>query len=170
MRVFIAMGSNIAPRADYLSRARDAMRRLSADGEVQCAPIFSSAPVDCPPEAGEFLNTAVSIQWEGGSLMDLLDELQAIEREFGRNREVALPPNSPRTIDLDILFTEPACVESTPRLQLPHPRLHLRRFVLEPLAALAPDSHPLASPASTKDLLESLDSSEPPLSVTAPQW
>jgi len=171
MRVFIAMGSNIAPRAEHLSRARDAMQRLASGGApLLCAPLFSSAPVDCPPEAGEFLNTVVALEWEGASLTELLDQLQAIERELGRDRSVVLPANSPRTIDLDLLFTEPASNVCTSRLQVPHPRLHLRRFVLAPLAAIAPDSHPLGSLGSTKELLESLDSSEPPLSVDAPQW
>lgn len=171
MRVFIAMGSNIAPRADYLVKARDAMQALANPGShIDCAPLFSSAPVDCPPEAGEFLNTVVALDWPGENLESLLDELQAIERELGRDRSIHLPPNSPRTIDLDLLFTEPASSISTDRLELPHPRLHLRRFVLEPLTALAPDSTPFGTQVRAGELLDSLDSSEAPLSVTHATW
>ena len=85
-----------------------------------------------------FLNAAVVVETDL-SPEDLLRFLLRVERQFGRIRT---EPNSPRTIDLDLLLAE-GCVLSTPELVLPHPRMHERAFVLVPLAEVAPDAiHP----------------------------
>ena len=81
-----------------------------------------------------FLNAVVLLDTALEPL-ELLCETQSIENAFGRVRSV---PNAPRTLDIDILFVGDL-VLNTPELTLPHPRAHLRRFVLEPLAELLPD-------------------------------
>ena len=83
--------------------------------------------------------------------MQLLTRIGRIERELGRVRTL---PNGPRTIDIDILFYGAAVVETT-RLQIPHPRIAERRFVLAPLAELAPDLRHPVTQRSVRQMLES---------------
>ena len=170
MRVYIAMGSNIAPRLEYLKKAKHALSELAANaGSLISAPLYRTTPVDCPPEAGEFINTVVSFEWDGDFPVDLLDALQAIERSLGRDRSTDTTPNAPRTIDLDILFTDAGSF-AHPRLTLPHPRLQERRFVLKPLADIAGDVTIQTHNATVNELLASLDSDEPELSMMTRHW
>lgn len=136
-RVFIALGSNLGDRAANLSRAIDAMKAAGVR-VVAVAPAIETAPVDAPPGSADFLNTVVEARSSFAPL-ELLRTLHEIESKLGRVREVR---NGPRTIDLDLLLYGDRAIDS-PELVLPHPRLHERRFVLEPLAAIAPDvRHP----------------------------
>lgn len=170
MRVFVAMGSNIDPRLEYLKQAKCALAELAANGStLVSAPLYRTSPVDCPPQSGEFINTAVGFEWDGCDPLMLLDKLQAIERSLGRNRSMNDTPNAPRTIDLDMLFTDAGAL-AHPRLTLPHPRLHLRRFVLEPLAAIAGDVQIHPANVTANELLASLDSDQPALSMMARHW
>jgi 2-amino-4-hydroxy-6-hydroxymethyldihydropteridine diphosphokinase len=147
----IALGSNSGDRFANLHAALDALRAF--DPALQCSPFYETAPVDCPAGSGAFLNAVAILQWNG-TPPDLLDALRGIESSLGRplDRE----RNAPRTIDLDILYAGD-CVLDTAALILPHPRLHLRRFVLQPLADLRPDLVLPGFPQSVAELLAGID-------------
>ena len=138
-RVFIGVGSN---EGDRLANISKAMRTL-AEGPgvrlVQMAPILETEPIGGPPQ-GPYLNTVVELE-TSVEPQALLSALQAIERQLGR--APARQRWAPRPIDLDLLLYGDRVVEE-PTLTIPHPRMHERRFVLEPLVQLAPDTvHPL---------------------------
>lgn len=129
----VALGSNSGDREANL---RAAMARLrSLDPRVTASRVYETAPVDCPDGSGAFLNAAAILNWDG-SPHALLDALRSVEAALGR--PALRDRNAPRTIDLDILFAG-TLVCADERLELPHPRLHLRRFVLAPLCDLRPD-------------------------------
>ena len=135
--VYLSLGSNLGDREGHLRRARE---RLSASGLrlLRESSLYETEPRDFPDQPW-FLNQVIEADT---SLFprQLLSALQRIERELGRRRGVS---KGPRTIDLDILLFGEAVV-TAPELEIPHPRLAERRFVLEPLAELAPDlRHPL---------------------------
>ena len=136
---YIALGSNLGDRFSTLSAA---VRRLRAEPGLRLiatSEFYETAPVNCPPGSGEFLNAVVAVETER-SPEDLLQLLLCIERQFGRIRS---EPNSPRTLDLDILLYDDRVINS-PELTIPHPRMHERAFVLRPLADIAPDwRHPV---------------------------
>lgn len=130
--VLLALGSNLGDRAEYLNRA------LVSLNLVRVSSFHETAPVGYLDQ-GFFLNAAALVSTHLAPV-EFLHELQGIEHALGRQRHIA---NGPRTIDLDILFWGQTIVE-TPGLTIPHPRLHLRRFVLAPLAEIAPDfTHPV---------------------------
>lgn len=133
MRIGVALGSNLGDAARELRSAVAFLETI--DPGLRVSSIYSSAPVDCPPGSGDFLNAVAELEWEG-DLSGLLDRFQAHEKAAGRpeTREV----NAPRPIDLDLLYADQT-VCRTPRLILPHPRLQDRLFVLMPLAEIAPD-------------------------------
>lgn len=138
-RVFIGIGSNTGDRLQHIS---DAVRTLGAvDGVrvVQMALIAETEPVGGPPQ-GPYLNTVAEIE-TALSPRQLLTVLQDIERRLGRQRTAQRW--APRPIDLDILLYDDR-VSQEADLIIPHPRMHERRFVLEPLAQLAPNLvHPV---------------------------
>ena len=113
--------------------------------------LWQSTPVDCPPGSPMFVNAAVAFEPFADEMPEsLLAILQAVEKEFGRRPKKVL--NEPRPLDLDLIAfgTE---VRTTPQLTLPHPRAHLRRFVLEPVNEIAPD---LVLPGQTKPVRQLL--------------
>jgi 2-amino-4-hydroxy-6-hydroxymethyldihydropteridine diphosphokinase len=134
--VFIGLGSNLGDREATLERA---LARLEARGfhvTAQSA-LYLTEPVDAPPQAW-FLN-AVARGETRLSPEALLQVCLTVEAELGRLR---LARNEPRTLDLDLLLHGDR-VSDSPALVLPHPRLHLRRFVLVPLVEIAPEArHP----------------------------
>jgi 2-amino-4-hydroxy-6-hydroxymethyldihydropteridine diphosphokinase len=132
----VALGSNLG---DSRAIIRDALKRLQslACHAFRQSSLWQSTPVDCPPGSPPFINAVVAFESVIGETPEsLLAKLQALEREFGRQAKTA--HNEPRTLDLDLIAFG-AEVRSTPQLTLPHPRAHLRRFVLEPLNEIAPD-------------------------------
>lgn len=132
MRIGIGMGSNVGDRARELALARGWIRGLDAGARFSSE--YETAPVECPDGSPPFRNQVGEIHWSG-SLEALLQWMQEYERSRGR-RSVRRK-NEPRTLDLDILFAGRNWVQS-PRLDLPHPRMGERRFVMEPLAELCP--------------------------------
>ena len=147
---FIALGGNLGdPRATV----REAMERLAAfsSAPLLCSSLWRSTPVDCPPGSPDFINAVVALTpLPHFTPESLLAELQAIEREFGRRPKLVL--NEARPLDLDLIAWGNE-VRNTPTLTLPHPRAHLRRFVLQPLSELAPD---LVLPGQTQTVAELL--------------
>jgi 2-amino-4-hydroxy-6-hydroxymethyldihydropteridine diphosphokinase len=133
MNAGIALGSNLGDRGGEIRRAFAFLR--SFDPSARLSRIHESTPVDCPPGSGLFLNAVVVLETDLPAL-DLLDQFQAYELQ--RGRAVVRSVNAPRPIDLDLLFYGSEALDS-PRLTLPHPRLHERLFVLLPLVEVAPD-------------------------------
>ena len=138
-RVFLGLGSNQGERLAHLSRALRALSAVPGARVRQFAPIYETEPVGGPPQP-LFLNTAVELETALAPLV-LLEAIKRLERELGR---VATAEHwGPRIIDIDILLYDQMIMD-TPQLTIPHPRMHLRRFVLEPLAQLAPHlRHPV---------------------------
>ena len=136
MRCGIALGSNIENR---LANLREGCKRASSLHEagppIQVSSIYETSPVDCEPGTTPYLNAVMEINFSEPPVA-LLDQLLRIEREMGRpsNR----PRSSPRTIDLDVLYVG-NLVLNNPEIIIPHPRLSQRRFVLTPLAEIAPE-------------------------------
>jgi 2-amino-4-hydroxy-6-hydroxymethyldihydropteridine diphosphokinase len=130
--VYLALGSNLGDREAHLSTA---LERLDA-ADVRIArrsSVYETEPRDFLDQPW-FLNMVVESQTELFP-MQLLSRIQAIELELGRQRRT---PKGPRTIDIDILLYGNAVIH-TSKLEVPHPRMVQRRFVLEPLAEIAPD-------------------------------
>lgn len=128
LRAYVGIGANLAdPRAAVLQ----AIERLRPLGLVAASSLYRSAPVDA--QGPDFINAVAAIDTPLAPLA-LLDALQAIEADFGRERPYR---NAPRTLDLDILLYGDAQVCSA-SLCIPHPRMALRAFVLIPLHEIAP--------------------------------
>ena len=133
MRVGIALGSNLGRCTEELALARTWLRSL--DPGARFSGVYETEAVDCPPNSPGFLNQTAEIFWRG-SLAGLLDLCQAYERS--RGRKSVRSRNQPRALDLDLLYADGKQTR-TVRLQLPHPRLGMRRFVMEPLAEICPE-------------------------------
>jgi 2-amino-4-hydroxy-6-hydroxymethyldihydropteridine diphosphokinase len=132
MRAFVGLGSNLGDREATLARAIDELRRLPHTEVRAVSKLRDTAPVGYLDQP-RFLNGAVELD-TGLGARELLGELLRIERELGRDR-AASAPQGPRTVDLDLLLYGDEQIDE-PGLQVPHPRLHERRFVLEPLSDL----------------------------------
>ena len=132
----IALGSNLpSPWGDRAANLREAVTRIGTLGRVRAVSSFySTAPVGFTDQP-DFLNAALLLETELEPV-ELLRALLAIEQAMGRNRATAVA-KGPRIIDLDLLLLDDV-VLATPALTLPHPAMGERRFVLEPLAEIAP--------------------------------
>lgn len=133
--IYLGLGSNIGDREKMLQSAVD---RLAAPDLIvkRVSSVYETEPVYLK-EQRHFLNAVVEAETELFPMM-LLTRIQKIELALGRRRTG--PPNGPRTIDIDILFYGSSTV-TTRKLEIPHPRLHERRFVMAPMEELAPDFH-----------------------------
>ncbi|WP_099158873.1 2-amino-4-hydroxy-6-hydroxymethyldihydropteridine diphosphokinase [Virgibacillus ndiopensis] len=131
--VYVALGSNIEPREEHLSRAIDMLQEHAEIAVVKKSSIYETAPVGYTDQA-DFLNMVVQLD-TSSSAIELLTICQTIERNLGRKREIRF---GPRTIDLDILIYNQEN-SKTERLTVPHPRMHERAFVLIPLAEIEPN-------------------------------
>ena len=133
---YLSLGSN---RGDRRANLRNAIGKLLNLGDlIAVSSFYETEPVDFVDQPC-FLNCAVALQTIL-SAEDLLQETAAIEREMGRQRGI---PKGPRTIDIDILLFGKAVLK-TAKLTIPHPAMHERRFVLVPLAEIAPRlEHPV---------------------------
>lgn len=148
---YLALGSNIGDREANL---RTAVNLIESDEIriVRRSSLYETAPQELLDQPW-FLNAAVEIETSLFPLQ-LLARLRGIEREMGRRR---VTPKGPRNIDIDILFYGRTVI-ATAELEVPHPRIAQRRFVLEPLAEIAPD---FRHPVSGKTASEMLDALEP---------
>jgi len=138
----IGLGANLPSQVGGPAETvRAAAAELAALGEgLQLSSLYRTRPVGYVDQP-EFVNAAAVLK-TALEPVALLEQLLAIERRFGREREKSMP-NGPRTLDLDLLLVE-GLVLATGQLELPHPRLHLRRFALMPLAEIAPElMHPV---------------------------
>ncbi len=128
-RAFVALGSNLGDRWDYL---REGLAQLP--DVVTFSPVYETAPVGGPPGQANYLNLVAELR-TAATPRDLLGAAQRAEVAAGRKREARW---GPRTLDVDILLVGELVVEE-PDLQVPHPRMWERGFVLVPLADLAPE-------------------------------
>lgn len=150
MRTAVALGSNIGDRLENLREARRQIIELaSVRPPVVSAGIYETEPVDCEPGASKFLNTVIEFDFEGDPVQ-LLEQLVRIEQSLGRKRDH--PKNVSRRIDIDLLYCGDRQIDNE-QLQLPHPRMDLRKFVLQPLADFHPD---LVLPGRTTTVRELL--------------
>ncbi|MBK1791119.1 2-amino-4-hydroxy-6-hydroxymethyldihydropteridine diphosphokinase [Persicirhabdus sediminis] len=166
-RVGIALGSNLGSRIGNLREARKRLWALS-DNAASClqAPVYQSAPVGCPDDSPDFFNTVVEISF-AGSPEELLRLTQAIEFQLGRQQSEVR--NAPRVIDVDILYFGDEIVRSD-ELELPHPRMTDRLFVLQPLAEICPQLILPRDQVTILEHLEHLDSGEEPLGLVQTNW
>lgn len=138
MRAAIGLGANLGDRGAALQGALDALASAEGVRVAAVSSLYETAPIGGPDGQGRYLNAAALLETTLAPHA-LLDLLQRVEADFHRERVVRW---GPRTLDLDILFYGDAVIEDA-RLTVPHPRAHGRRFVLAPLADVAPDlEHP----------------------------
>ncbi len=144
----IALGSNVGDRRGALEFALNRLRPLLED--LRASAFIETAPQPpANPRDASFLN-AVAVGRSAASARDLLQALLGIEREYGRSRPYA---GAPRTLDLDLILMGNAVIDE-PGLQVPHPRFRERRFVLEPLAEIAPELVDPVTGLTIRELLE----------------
>src|SRR5260370_2116550 len=145
--VYLSLGSNVGDREENLRAAIAALGEASV--RVTCVSSFyETEPVDFLEQAW-FLNCAVEGETEGPAL-ELMRALRGIELRMGSKKLVA---KGPRLIDMDILLYGSETID-TPELQVPHPRMHLRRFVLVPLVEIAAEALHPSLKKTVKQLLE----------------
>ena len=155
--IFIALGSNLGDSRSLVLSAMDRLQGMS-DQPLRRSSLWNTTPVDCPPGSPPFINAVIGLAARPGDTPEgWLDRLQLLERELGRQPKKVL--NEARPLDLD-LISFGSVVLKTERLILPHPRAHLRRFVLAPLAEIAPDLVLPGQSLTVRKLLAALDSAE----------
>ena len=136
MRTAVALGSNIGDRLENLRAARKGIFDLpNIKAPILSSAVYQTEPIGCEPGAGKFLNAVVEFEYDR-DLARLLEQLIEIEESLGRKRNH--PQNVSRIIDVDLLYCGQQRINDG-RLKLPHPRLHLREFVLRPLADIRPE-------------------------------
>jgi 2-amino-4-hydroxy-6-hydroxymethyldihydropteridine diphosphokinase len=153
----VALGSNLGDSGKIVS---DAMRRLQvfSDEPLLKSSLWQTSPVNCPPDSPKFVNAVIGLVPKKNETPEsLLKKLKDLEKEFGRvPKKIS---NEPRPLDLDLIaFVNET--RHTAELTLPHPRAHLRRFVLQPLKEIAPDLVPAGQGKTVSELLTGLESDE----------
>ncbi len=154
---FVALGSNLGSPADII---RDALAQLQllTDKSLLKSSLWQSTPVDCPPGSPPFINAVVGLEPSASETpAKLLRQLRALEEQFGR--QPGKMRNEPRLLDLDLIAYGSRTMNSA-ELVLPHPRAHLRRFVLQPLSEIAPDFILPGQTKTVRELLRDLKTGE----------
>ena len=147
----VALGSNLDDSLGIVAKAMDLLERLSQQ-PLRRSSFWRTTPVNCPLGSPSFVNAVVGLVSKVDETPEtLMQKLQALEKEFGRPAKKAM--NEPRPLDLDLIAFGRE-TRATPTLMLPHPRAHRRRFVLEPLAEIAPD---LVLPGQIQNVSEQLE-------------
>jgi 2-amino-4-hydroxy-6-hydroxymethyldihydropteridine diphosphokinase len=163
-RVFLSVGSNLGDRLDCLRRAVEQLRAMQDLRFLDASPLYRTEPWERQPggsedDSGWFFNCAVLIETELAPA-ELLTRLQAVEAALGRRRLPGTPEAQryePRPLDIDILLYDDRVISGPEHLQIPHLLMHERRFVLRPLADLAPDlEHPVLY-QTIRELLDVLE-------------
>ncbi len=153
--VFVALGSNLGNSTENVRKAMDRLEEFSTTRLLRSS-LWQSTPVDCPPGSPTFINAVIGLTVTE-SAEELLERLQWMEKEFGREEKKVL--NEARPLDLDLIaFGEEE--RATERLTLPHPRAHSRKFVLEPLAEIAPELVLPGQKKTVRELLATLRTDE----------
>jgi 2-amino-4-hydroxy-6-hydroxymethyldihydropteridine diphosphokinase len=133
---FVALGSNLGDSRQVISDTLVRLQRFS-NRPILKSSLWQTSPVDCPPGSAPFVNAIVALlPFCDESPESLLKKIRALEKKSGRQAKKVL--NEPRVLDLDLIAFGGE-TRHTPELVLPHPRAHLRRFVLQPLSEIAPD-------------------------------
>ena len=162
-RVFLSVGSNLGDRLACLRRAVAQLQAMADLRFLDASPLYRTEPWERPPgvsdDTGWFFNCAVAIETELAPA-ELLARLQGLEEALGRERRGGTPEAQryePRPLDIDILLYDDRVISGPENLQIPHLLMHERRFVLRPLADLAPDlEHPVLY-QSIRELLDVLE-------------
>ncbi len=148
--VVVAFGSNLGDSREIIFNAMERIQSFS-DQPILRSSLWGTTPVDCPPGSPKFLNAVIGLVPQKNETPEsLLKKLQDLEKVFGRVPKIVL--NEPRPLDLDLIAFGNE-IRNAPELILPHPRAHLRRFVLQPLSEIAPE---LILPGQTKTAAELL--------------
>jgi 2-amino-4-hydroxy-6-hydroxymethyldihydropteridine diphosphokinase len=166
VKVGLALGSNLGDRLQHLQQAKRYLLSLSPEQWHRAAPLYETEPIGCPPNSPKFLNTVIEIEFTGAP-KTLLKKVQAYENAHGRDRN--LPPNTARSIDIDILyFGEKEVLEKD--LIVPHPRLAQRRFVLLPLSTIRPEMIVKGTGKTVTLLLRELPAGEGEVRFVQQEW
>jgi 2-amino-4-hydroxy-6-hydroxymethyldihydropteridine diphosphokinase len=166
-RCGLSLGSNMGDRLACLRLAAEAVRLLADPAQpVLMSAVYETAPVGCAPGTASFYNAVMEISYAGDP-ESLLQRLRAVETAMGRPAERA--KNDPRPIDLDLLYADDL-VRGSAFLELPHPRLAERRFVLQPLAEIRPDLRLPGHDQPVRALLAALPGASHDLRLVTPDW
>ena len=162
---YIDLGANLGKRRRTFEQAIGTLIEAFAVELTACSGLYETAAVGGPADQPEYLNAAIAIRTPLAA-RDLLDALLQIELDFGRERRIR---DGPRTLDLDLLLYGDVIVEHK-ALQLPHPRMHLRRFVLQPMCDIAPQLvHPRLG-STLQSLLSQLRNDQQVSLRAGPEW
>lgn len=163
----IAFGSNLGDRLANLSAARQQLlSRCHLPDKALFSPVFESSPVDCSPGTKSFFNAVGEFPFSSIP-ENILNKCLEIEQNLGRPGDHR--KNSPRTIDLDLLYAGNK-IHRSANLTIPHPKLMIRLFVLEPLCAIRPDLLLPGEQLTIHDHLKKLTAEQTPLGMVTKDW
>jgi 2-amino-4-hydroxy-6-hydroxymethyldihydropteridine diphosphokinase len=155
--VIVALGANLGDSKSTIIEAARQLEQLS-DKPLLRSSLWQTSPVDCPPGTPGFINAVIGFFPRAGETPEsLLAQLQRMEKAFGRKPKKIL--NESRPLDLDLIAFGNQ-TRATRGLTLPHPRAHLRRFVLQPLSEIAPELILPVGGKPVNQLLERLSADE----------
>jgi 2-amino-4-hydroxy-6-hydroxymethyldihydropteridine diphosphokinase len=155
--VIVALGSNLGNSASIIRQAMARLQQFSVKPILKSS-LWQTMPMDCPPGSPNFVNAVVSFTPRKDETPEsLLKKLRELEKEYGRMPKMIL--NEPRPLDLDLIAFGNE-TRNSPELILPHPRAHLRKFVLQPLCEIGPELILPGQAKAISELLAGLSSDE----------